>query len=63
MDQIAVYIAAFECASVNVLYVIQIMPNFYLFRHRRVSKRSLRQSYHHEIDLRHEKQVDFIVIV
>jgi len=41
------------------------MPNFYLFRHWRVSKRSIRPSYRHdEIDLRHEKQVSaFCVIV
>lgn len=40
-----------------LLYVEQIMDNFYTFKHRRVSKRSIESSSHYEQDLSHESKV------
>jgi len=39
------------------------MPDFYLFRHRRVSKRSIQLSYRHEMDLRRERQVVTLFVI
>ena len=52
-----------EYAAVDVFFVVQIMPNFYLFRDLRVSKRSIRRNYHHEIDLRKEKLVSDVFVI